>query len=134
MKVTNVDISEAVVAQCLMYKGKHTTKKELLEAGFTEDDIRNALNSRPEYQQQYTHLQTGLVMQWYDGAWHGIYVIVKTNERFVWLKRWDDRKGKITMSDRVLKKNVAHEGYSTMPCGYNSHPVASKLIGKIVEL
>jgi len=134
MKVTNVDISEAVVAQCLMYNGKHTSKKELLEAGFTEDDIREALNRRPKYQQQYLHLQTGLVMQWYDGAWHGIYVIVKSNERFVWLKRFDDIKDESKKANRVLKKNVSREGYSTMPCGYNSHPVGSKLIGKIIEL
>jgi len=134
MKVKNVDISEAVVAQCLMYNGKHTTKKELLEAGFTEDDIREALNRRPKYHQQYSHLQTGLVMQYFNSGWHGIYVIVKSNERFVWLKRWEDRADKPTIGNRVLKKNVRHEGFSTQHCGYASNCEGSKLIGKIIEL
>ena len=129
----NPDYSNAIVGYCLSYNGKPTTKDELLKIGFTEEEIYAALNSRPKFLEQFSHLQTGLVLQYFNSGWHSISVIVKSNERFVWLKSWEDL-GKPTKMRRLLKKELAKQGYSTKPCGYNSHPIGSKYIGKIIEV
>ena len=132
MKTKNIDNSDAIVGHCLTYNGKPTSKKELLEIGFTEEEIQRALNNRPKYHANYSYLQDGLVLQYFNSGWHSINVIVKSNERFVWVKRWEDYKDETKKATRILKKNVIKEGYSIEYCGYPSE--ASKYIGKIIEL
>jgi hypothetical protein len=118
------------VANFMQLNGKPTTLTELRSEGFSDEEIQSRLNKKP---QAYGHLREGLVMQWYDGAWHGISVIVKANERFVWLQRWEDVKDETKKPTRILRHKVSQEGYSMMHCGYNGG-VGSRYIGKILDL
>jgi len=131
MKVSDVDYSNMIVGKQLTYNGKPITAKELLEKGYSMQEINRVLSQK--VQPDFSYLQVGLVLQYYDGAWHGINVVVKINERFVWIKRWEDYiNQKDSTPRRILKKKLAEEGYSTKYCGYSSE--GSEYIGKIVEL
>jgi len=123
-------ISSKDVANFLQLNGKPTTLSELRAEGVSDEEIQRHLNRKP---QAYGHLREGLVMQWYDGAWHDISVIVKANERFVWLNRWDDVKDKTKKPTRILRHKVREEGYSTTHCGYDGG-VGGKYIGETLDL
>lgn len=76
---------------------------------------------------------TGSVMQYEANGSHGIMVVVKSNERFVWLKDWDNRNNFDVKARRKLKKDLYFYGYSFQHCGYAGGEGA-EYIGKIIDL
>ena len=132
-KFKNPDYSNSIVGYQLTYMGKPVTKQELLDLGFSEEDIARAMSRKPKI--NYDYIVKGLVMQYFYSGWHGVYVVVKANDRFAWLKRYEDLNNDEAIPKRYLKKNLSQEGYSTQHCGYSSGKGGGgEYVGKVIEI
>ena len=125
--------ANSIVGTSLTYMGKPTTPKKLIELGYSEEEINRVMSQKPKA--NYDYIERGLVMQYFYSGWHGIEVVVKANERFAWLKSFEDLKDESKKPRRYLKKNLRDEGFSTNYCGYPSGPGSgSEYLGKIINL
>jgi hypothetical protein len=106
--------------------GKIYSKEELISKGHDKKEL-----DKIEDKAKLSHYVKGLCLQYFNGGWHGVYVIVDTNERFVYLKSLKRLKEQ-KKPNRILKKNLIQDGYTMQRCEYPTQ--YSNYVGKIIEL
>ena len=125
--------SNSIVGFSLTYMGKPTTPKKLIALGYSQEEIDRVMSKKPKANHDY--IERGLVMQYFYSGWHGFNVVVKANERFAWLKSFEDLEDDSKKPVRYLKRELAEQGFSLNHCGYPSGPESgSEYLGKVINL